>query len=172
LVIDGTVSQPGVIEFNSTNYSVNEDGTPVTEITLVRSGGSDGSVNVTVTPSNGSASAPDDYTSGQQVATFLDGQTQATVTIPIVEDTILEGDETVNLALSDPTNGATLGTQTTAILTIVDDEENIPGTNGRDVINGGPGNDVLTGYQGRDILTGGEGSDIFVYTGRRYYYGL
>lgn len=40
------------------------------------------------------------------------------VSVPITDDAIFEGDETVNLALTLPTGGATLGPQSTAVLTI------------------------------------------------------
>ncbi|MFM6070530.1 MAG: hypothetical protein ACKPB9_02900, partial [Dolichospermum sp.] len=48
-------------------------------------------------------------------------------TIPIVNDTQFEPNETVNLTLSNPTGGVTLGTQTTAVLTILNDDLPQPG---------------------------------------------
>jgi hypothetical protein len=51
---------------------------------------------------------------------FPPGTTSRTFTVTICDDTDYEGNETVNLALSNPT-GANLGQQT-ATLTIVDDE--------------------------------------------------
>ncbi|MDJ0619487.1 MAG: S8 family serine peptidase, partial [Calothrix sp. MO_192.B10] len=51
----------GELEFSSNSYSVNEDGTPVQAVTISRIGGSDGAVSVTLTPSNGTATAPADY---------------------------------------------------------------------------------------------------------------
>jgi len=45
--------------------------------------------------------------------------------VTVVDDTASEGNETVNLTLSSPTGGATLGTINTAILTIVDNEASL-----------------------------------------------
>jgi hypothetical protein len=42
--------------------------------------------------------------------------------VPITEDSFVEGNETVNLLLSNATGGAELGSQSTAVLTIVDDD--------------------------------------------------
>ena len=54
---------------------------------------------------------------------FADGDTTAkTVNVPILQDTADEPDETVTLTLSTPTGGATLGAQTSAVLTIADDD--------------------------------------------------
>ncbi|MCZ8190879.1 MAG: Ig-like domain-containing protein [Microcystis sp. LE19-338.1B] len=113
-------STPGQLSFTSPAYSVNEDGTIINNITLIRTNGSQGEVSVTVTPSNGTATAPNDYNNNPITVTFADGETSKTITIPIVKDTAYEGNETLNLTLSNPTNGATLDTQKTATLTIVD----------------------------------------------------
>lgn len=69
-----------------------------------------------MTPSNVTATAPDDYQNNAITVDFADGETEKTVNIPIVDDTETEGDETINLALSNPTGGATIGTQDTAVL--------------------------------------------------------
>ncbi|MGV2388023.1 MAG UNVERIFIED_CONTAM: hypothetical protein LVR29_05990 [Microcystis novacekii LVE1205-3] len=111
---------PGVIQFSGATYSVNENGTPVTAVTLTRTNGSDGAVSVTVNLTNGTATAGSDYNNTPITVNFANGETTKTVTIPIVNDTQFELDETVNLSLSNPTGGATLGTQTTAVLTIVE----------------------------------------------------
>jgi Ca2+-binding RTX toxin-like protein len=82
----------------------------------------DGIVSVTLTPTNAIATAPSDYNSTPITVNFANGETTKTVTIPIVNDTIYELNESVNLTLSNPTNGATLGTQKTSVLTIVDND--------------------------------------------------
>ena len=98
-------------------------------ITVTRTGGSAGAVGVTLTTSNGTATAPADYTAVTQTVSFAAGDTaNKTVNIPIVDDALVEGNETVNVALSAPTGGATLGTPSTAVLTITDNDVAPPGT--------------------------------------------
>nr|NCR77171.1 hypothetical protein [Microcystis aeruginosa K13-06] len=123
-ILNDDLPQRGTINLNNSNYTVNENGTA--NITLTRTNGSDGEVSVILTPSNGSAIAGDDYTNTPITVTFANGQTSKTVTIPINNDTIYEPTETVNLTISNPTGGATLGTQPTATLTIIDNDA-VPG---------------------------------------------
>ena len=113
--------QPGTLQFSNATYSVNETGGTAT-ITVTRTGDSTGSVTVDYATSNGTATSGSDYTAASGTLTFADGETSKTFTVPIIDDTLVEGNETVNLTLSSPTGGATLGTQATATLTIVDDD--------------------------------------------------
>src|SRR5207249_5081302 len=72
--------------------------------------------------SDGTATAGSDYTATSGTLTFGAGVTSKIFAIPIVKDTLDESDETVNLTLSNPTGGATLGTPDTAVLTIIDND--------------------------------------------------
>src|SRR6185436_13065308 len=64
-----------------------------------------------------------DYTAVSQTVSFANGDAaDKTVTVPILDDAVYEGDETVNLALTTPTGGATLGSPNTAVLTILENE--------------------------------------------------
>jgi len=110
------------LSFASTNFSINENGTAIAPIVITRSGGTSGAVTVRVTPTNGSAIAPADYNNTPITISFASGESNKTVIVPIVNDSETEGNETVNLALSNPTGGAAVGSQATATVTIVDDE--------------------------------------------------
>ncbi|HET7008896.1 MAG TPA: Calx-beta domain-containing protein, partial [Candidatus Binatia bacterium] len=111
----------GVLQFSAAAYSVNETGGSIT-ITVSRSGGSASNVAVAYATGNGSASAGSDYTATSGTLTFGAGETSKTFAVPIANDGLAEGNETINLSLSNPTGGATLGALAAAVLTIVDDE--------------------------------------------------
>ncbi|MBD2302710.1 Calx-beta domain-containing protein [Nostoc sp. FACHB-190] len=114
---------PGVISFSDANYSVNENGTPITAVTLIRTGGNNGEVSITLIPSNGTATEPNDYDNTPITVNFANGETSKIVTIPIIDDTQFESEETITLSLTNPTGGVTIGEQSTAVVTIVDNEQ-------------------------------------------------
>jgi Ca2+-binding RTX toxin-like protein len=121
LTLADSPAQVGIFQFSAPTYTVGEAG-PVATITVNRTGSVDGTESVSVATSIGTATSPADFADSDQVLTFAPGDTSKTFTIPIVNDSIDEADETVNLALSSPTGGATLGAQSTAVLTITDDD--------------------------------------------------
>ena len=107
----------GKLQFSSATYNATEDAGNVI-ISVARVDGATGIVTVDYATSNGTASAGSDYTSTSGTLTFNQGETSKTISIPIVNDGVFEADETVNITLSNPTGGATLGTPVTATLTI------------------------------------------------------
>jgi hypothetical protein len=121
-IISEDLIQPGQLAFSNSQFSVNEDGTTVNAVTIIRTGGSDGAVGTTINLTNGTATAPGDYNNAAITLNFADGETSKTVNIPIVNDPVYEQNETINLTLTTPTGGATLGNQTTAILTVISDD--------------------------------------------------
>ncbi|MCL1465890.1 Calx-beta domain-containing protein [Argonema galeatum] len=152
---------PGTLAFGGTSFQVNEDGTPVTAVTVTRSDGSDGAVSVAVIPSNGTATAPADYNNTPVVVNFAAGETNKTVTIPIVDDTLAEYAEKINLSLGNATGGATIGTQNTAFVEIVDnDAVSVPKLT---FLNPTPNNEDLFGSSvaavGNNVLIGAPGDD-------------
>ncbi|MGE3780686.1 MAG: PQQ-dependent sugar dehydrogenase, partial [Pirellulaceae bacterium] len=113
--------QPGALQFGSPTYTVQENGATAT-IVVTRTGGSAGAVSVQYATSNGTATAGGDYTATSGTLTLAPGELSRTFTIPILDDTAVEPNETIYLALSAPGGGATLGTPATAVLTIVSDD--------------------------------------------------
>jgi len=113
-------SQTPTLQFASASYSVGE-GDGVAVITVTRSGGT-GTLGVNYATSNGTATAGSDYTATSGVLSFAANETSKTFNIPITNDTTVEGNETVNLALTTPTGGAVLGSPNTAVLNITDND--------------------------------------------------
>jgi hypothetical protein len=111
---------PPTVAFSSATYSAAENAATKT-ITVNLSGASAQTVTVNYATSNGNATAGSDYTAASGTLTFNPGNTTKTFNITILDDAIFEGPETVNLALSSPVN-ATLGSPSTAVLTITDNE--------------------------------------------------
>ncbi|HEX6834896.1 MAG TPA: Calx-beta domain-containing protein [Rudaea sp.] len=110
----------GTIALSSATYSIAEGGGSLT-VTIERTGGTDPAT-VAYATSDATASAGSDYTATSGTATFAAGATTATFTIPILDDSAVEGDETFSIALSDPSPGAVLGAIANATVTIVDDD--------------------------------------------------
>src|SRR5207245_1081528 len=79
-----------------------------------------GAVSVQYATSDGTAKAGTDYATTASTLNFADGQTTASFTVPILGDPKPDGSETVNLTLSSPSGGASLGAQSSAVLTIAD----------------------------------------------------
>jgi Ca2+-binding RTX toxin-like protein len=168
IVLDALPS-PGAIQFSSDSFQVNEDAGTV-DITLTRTGGSDGAVSVVLSQTGGSAQNSVDFNFTTTTITFEDGETEQVVSIPIIDDSLVEGDETITFELADPTGGASLGAPSTSTLTIVDNDSSgvLIGTNRRDILVGGAeddrvlglgGSDRLIGLSGDDRLFGGSGND-------------
>ncbi|MCA2660465.1 MAG: VCBS repeat-containing protein, partial [Microcystis sp. M049S2] len=116
------LNNPGVLAFSAPTYTLTENGTTITQVTVTRTGGSDTEVSGTITLNNGTATA-DDYNNTPIKVTFAHGDSAPKIiTIPIKEDSQFEAVETLNLSLTNPTNGVTIGTQNTAIVKIIDND--------------------------------------------------
>jgi len=103
------------------SYSVSEGAGSAT-VTITRTGSTSVTDSVHFATANGTATAGSDYTAVSQDVSFAAGMTAQTVSIPITDDAVLEGNETVSLSLSSPSAGTTLGSPSTATLTIVDND--------------------------------------------------
>ncbi len=115
------VTEPGQLQFVMMGYSTAEAG--MATIAVERVNGSGGMVSVQFATADGSAVAPDDYTGVTGMLMWADGdQANKSFDVPIAGDAINELNETVALALTSPTGGATLGAPNMATLTILDDD--------------------------------------------------
>lgn len=118
------LSEDTSIGFQVADFVVNENvagGQAV--IRVVRTGGTDGVVKVDYGTEGGSALPASDYlpVAGQLI--FQPGQSVKYFLVPILNDNLVEGNETVGLVLSNVTAPGVLG-RDRATLTIVDDDSN------------------------------------------------
>ena len=89
-------------------------------ITVTRTAGAASAVSVTfATIAGGSAVPGVDYTPTSGTLTFAASQASQTFTIPLLPNLLLGGNKTIALGLSNPTDGGSLGPQSTAILTLL-----------------------------------------------------
>ena len=139
-----TASATSLIQFSSDEYVIGE-GTGHIDITVTRSGDASGTATVNYntfdeaipTPSPSPLPTPtphgsqkSDYEIALGTLTFAPGETSKTFRLLVVNDTFKEGDEIIDLMLSNPTGaGVGLGTPNTAELTISDNDAVAPTTN-------------------------------------------
>ena len=128
-IIDNDTVSSSTFNFSRSNFSVNEDGVPINAVTISRSGNTTASGEVTVALANGTATGgnsplvpPADFLNSPITVNFAPGETSKTVTITILNDAIAEPDETINLSLINPSSSTAIGSQGTAILTIIDND--------------------------------------------------
>lgn len=96
-----SVGSVGQLNVDPASLSVNESAGNAT-LTVNRTGGSDGKVTVNYATTSGTAIAGSDFTATTGTLTFADGQTSATISVPIINDASEEGDESFTVVLSQP----------------------------------------------------------------------
>jgi uncharacterized protein (TIGR03118 family) len=128
-----TASATSLIQFSTDEYAISEGGGHI-DITVTRNGDASGTASINYNTFDesqpGHASQKSDYEIALGSVTFAPGETSKTFRILIVNDNFVEGDETVSLALSNPTgSGVGLGSPNSAELTILDNDVVPPSAN-------------------------------------------
>ena len=119
---DTPPASPGVIQFAQAAYSVGEATGTVT-LVATRTSGSSSSVNGYYRTANGTATAGQDYTATTNFVTWADGDTaNKNVAITILNDSVVESNETFTVTFFTTFGGATIGAQAAATVTITDDD--------------------------------------------------
>jgi PKD repeat protein len=112
-----------VIDLTQTAHSVSESANQVTlTVTMNPALTAAGSVTVRYLTANDSAQSGSDYVSTTGTLTFDAGKSTNTIAVPILEDLTAESNETFRVILTD-VQGAVLGQNATASITIVDNDE-------------------------------------------------
>ena len=127
-IFGGSITGSGAFQFTSGGYQIDEDRSFAT-ITIERTGGTSGTnadgsgdVFVAFTTTNGSAVAGVNYNYTTNYLDFPVGEVLKTVYVPVMDDNVITTNLTVNLRLSNPTPGTSLGDQANAVLTIINDD--------------------------------------------------
>jgi uncharacterized delta-60 repeat protein len=123
LTIIDTVTSPGQLSFAATNFFASASGS-VGYLTVARNFGSSGSVSVNFATVQGPADTAFpgvNYTAASGPVGFNDGQTNAAISVPLLNNNLVEGPVTLSVVLSTniATDGATLVSPTNATLTIL-----------------------------------------------------
>ncbi|MCD1295456.1 hypothetical protein CUJ83_10640 [Methanocella sp. CWC-04] len=110
-----------VMQFSSSAYTVNENsGSKTIAVTLTDR--TDTVVSVRYATSNDTAMAGIDYIHVSGILSFVPGNTTQTFSVPIIDDATYDGDKRLSLTLSDLSSKAMFGGNSTANLTIIDNE--------------------------------------------------
>lgn len=113
---------PGTVEFAAPSYQVNEESSTAT-IYVGRFGSASGAASVSYATSDGTAVQGADYTTQSGIVAFADNEAGLKpITIPILNDSVLENLENFTVTLSNPTGDIRLGSRTSTGITISDDD--------------------------------------------------
>jgi hypothetical protein len=110
------------MQFSATSYVVNENAGSVT-VSVTRSGNTSLATTINYATSNGSATQPSDYTSVSGSLQFAAGETVKSFVVPIIDDAMVEGTETINVSLTSPSVGSVEGSPFTTTIVVLDDDK-------------------------------------------------
>jgi hypothetical protein len=112
----------GDFRMASATASVNENAGSVT-LTVERTGGSYGAASVAYATAGGTAGSGVDFSAQSGVVQFANGQTSRTISIPIINDSSDEPDESFTVTLSNPAGGPQVIGNPAATVTILDEDD-------------------------------------------------
>lgn len=121
-----TVAPNASIQFAPTTYTVSEGSGRVT-VTITRTGNTTAAAQVDFATVGGTASDRSDFTPIVVTIEFAAGESSKTVDVPLIDDALVEADETFGVTLGNAT-GATLGASFSANVTIIDNDSGLPTT--------------------------------------------
>jgi uncharacterized delta-60 repeat protein len=114
----------GNVEFSAVHYRVLEDVGEMV-VTVQRSGDLSAPTTVDYATAPGTADPVTDFTAATGTVSFAAGEDTQTFRVPIVEDSLVEPEETFGLQLLNPAGGAPLGGQNNAQVTIADNDASL-----------------------------------------------
>jgi CSLREA domain-containing protein len=182
--IDDGEATGTITDDDSSTISIADDtvtegnaGTTPATFTVSLSTPSENEVTVDWATADGTATAPGDYTAGDDTVTFAPGDTEEEIVVDVNGDTTAEPDETFVVDLSGA-SGATIADPQGQGTILNDDAAPPPppaqtcpgfeadprpqlvGTDGADVLSGTSAGEILCGLDGNDKIRGGGGNDL------------
>ena len=113
----GTIDDPPpTLQLSGTTVTAPLTGTTTANFTVLLGTVSNQAVSVNYATSDGTATAPTDYTASSGTVTIAPGQTSATIPITIQADTANNAPETFSVTLSSPTNATILTASATGTI--------------------------------------------------------
>jgi hypothetical protein len=109
----------GSVQFTVSSVVLIEDVGTIT-LTVQRTGGTVGNLNVDYSTTDGTAIAGQDYTAASGTLNFTAGETSKTIQIPILDDATTETNETFTVGLRNNTSPETVGAPSTVFVTLQD----------------------------------------------------
>ncbi|XP_054253432.1 adhesion G-protein coupled receptor V1 [Indicator indicator] len=122
IIIDANDGVRGVIEWESTNFEVDESHRNLT-VMVLRNRGTYGNMSVFFYAQNLEAQLGLDFDVTSRTLFFADGERNKSVVVTIFDDDIPEGDEKFQLILTNPSLGLELGENTAATVTILANDD-------------------------------------------------
>jgi uncharacterized repeat protein (TIGR01451 family) len=116
------------VEFGATSFAVNE-GQGAATVTVTRLGNTASPVSIDYATGDSTANNRTDYITASGRLQFAAGETVKSFEVSIVDDLYVEGNERINLTLSNPGGGAFLGSPFSAVITILDNDTTPPVSN-------------------------------------------
>lgn len=125
---DAPLPAAPTVQFKWTSYRVPESGTGGDPILVTRLGNLNSASTVDFFVSDGTAIVGADIANATGTISFAAGEASKTITIPFIDDGLIEGDENFLITLRNP-RGATLGGNTVNKTIITDNDVPPPGRN-------------------------------------------
>jgi uncharacterized protein (TIGR03118 family) len=128
-----TAQATSLVQFATDDFAIGENSGHI-DISVIRAGDASGTATVNYATFDesqvGHASQKSDYEIAAGTLTFLPGETAKTIRVLVVDDKFVEGNEQIQVVLSNPTGtGVGLGSPNTTTLNILDDDTVAPTTN-------------------------------------------
>lgn len=117
----------GSITFSAWAYAVDES-TGTATVTVLRKGTSTAAVTVDYAMTSGTAEPGLQYTNTQGTLSFAAGETAKTFTVPVLDNTSIDGNKSATLRLTNATGGAAIDAPSSVTITFVDNEAISSGT--------------------------------------------